>query len=165
MASVLSLSFAIFVSVLLFIVDLETTEIPGRIAPLTMWIITILYLLNPFRWFTVESYHVFWRVLCAPFSRVHFGDFWLANNLNSAVVIFLDFDMFLCPLDNGRVCNDNGYAVRPIISCLPAFWQLMQCSRCYHDTKNYVYLIDAVKASTTFPVVICLLYLLKIILA
>ena len=96
MASVLSLSFAIFVSVLLFIVDLETTEIPGRIAPLTMWIITILYLLNPFRWFTVESYHVFWRVLCAPFSRVHFGDFWLANNLNSAVVIFLAFDMFLC---------------------------------------------------------------------
>ena len=63
----------------------------------------------------------------------------------------------MCPLDineDGRVCNDNGYAVRLIISCLPAFWQLMQCSRCYHHTKNYVYLIDAVKASTTFPVVI-----------
>ena len=49
MASVLSFSFAIFVSVLLlnnFIVDLETTEIPEKIVPLTM-----LYLLNPLRWF------------------------------------------------------------------------------------------------------------------
>ena len=61
------------------------------------------------------------------------------------------------PLDkdeDGRVCNDNGYAVRPIISCLPTFWQLMQCLRCYLYTKNYVNLIDAVKASTTFPFVI-----------
>ena len=61
------------------------------------------------------------------------------------------------PLDkneDGRVCNNNGYAVRSIISCLPAFWRLMQCLRCCHDTKNCVYLIDAVKASTTFPVVI-----------
>ena len=109
------------------------------------------------RWKVIK---VFLRVLCAPFYKVHF---WLANNLSSTVVIFLDFEFLICfcayvwPLDkneDGRVCNNNGYAVRPVISCLPAFWQLMQCLRCYHDTKNYVNLIDAVKACTTFPVVI-----------
>ena len=81
MASVLSLTFAIFVSVLLFIVGLETTEIPERIVPLTRWIITILFLLNPFRWFIRRGrwkvIKVFWRVLCVPFYKVHF---WLASN-------------------------------------------------------------------------------------
>ena len=132
-----------------------------------MWIITITFLLNPFKWFIRKgrwkAVKVFWRVLLAPFYQVRFADYWLLNNLNSTVVIFLDFEFLICfcayvwPLDkeeDGRVCNDNGYAVRPIISCLPAFLRLMQCLRCYHDTKNYVYIIDAVKVTTTFPVVI-----------
>ena len=166
-AGVLSLTFAMFVSALLLVEHLETTETPERILPLTLWIITILFLLNPFKWFIQKGrwkvVKVFWSFLLAPFYQVRFGDYWLLNNLNSTIVIFLDFEFLICfctyvwPLDkeeDGRVCNDNGYAVRPIISCLPAFLRLMQCLRCFHDTKNYVYLIDAVKASTTFPVVI-----------
>ena len=148
MASVLSLTFAMFVSVLLFIVDLEMTEIPERIVPLTMWTITILFLLDPFKWFICKGWwkviKVFCKVFCVPFYQVHFGDFWLANKLNSTVVILLDFEFLICfcayvwLLDKNKDGRVNGYTVKPIISCLPAFWRLMKCWRCYHDTKNYV---------------------------
>ena len=49
---------------------------------------------------------------------------------------------------------EKTYIVRPVISCLPAFWHLMQCLRCYYDTRHYPHLINAGKYLTTFPVVV-----------
>ena len=52
---------------------------------------------------------------------MHFGDFWLANKLNSTVVILLDFEFLICfcayvwllhKNEDGRV---NGYAVKPTV--------------------------------------------------
>jgi len=176
-AGILSFIFTAFVALLLFTVRLEDTEmeksetenseIPERILPLLLWIITALILVNPFKWLIRKGrwgvFKVTMRILLAPFYRVRFGDFWFADQLNSIVVILLDIEFMLCfysyvwPLDkneDGKICNKNTYFVRPIISCLPAFWRLMQCLRCYYDTRRYPHLINAGKYFTTFPVVI-----------
>lgn len=176
-AGILSLLFTGFVSLLMFTVRIEYTEIeksetenseiPERILPLLLWIITAIVLLNPFKWLIRKGrwgvVKVMMRILLAPLYRVKFGDFWFADQLNSIVVILLDLEFMLCfysyiwPLDkneDGKECNKNTYVVRPVISCLPAFWRLMQCLRCYYDTRHYPHLINAGKYFTTFPVVI-----------
>ena len=176
-AGILSLLFTGFVAMLMFVVRIENTEaeksrtenseIPERILPLLLWIITAAVLLNPFKWLIHKGRYgvvkVTMRILLAPLYRVRFGDFWFADQLNSIVVILLDLEFMLCfysyvwPLDHnedGKVCNKNTYGVRPVISCLPAFWRLMQCLRRYYDTRHYPHLINAGKYFTTFPVVI-----------
>ena len=166
-AGILGLTFTIFVSALIFTVQLENSEIPERILPMILWIITAVVLINPFKWLIRKGrwgiLKLTIRILLAPFYPVTFGDFWFADQLNSIIIIFLDFEFMLCfyffvwPLDkneDGAVCNGNNYIVRPVISCLPAFWRLMQCLRCYYDTRRYPYLINAGKYFTTFPVVI-----------
>lgn len=175
-AGILSLTFAMFVAMLMFTVRIEnledkshttTSEIPERLLPLFLWIITAAVLLNPFKWLIRKGRYgvvkVTMRILLAPCYMVRFGDFWFADQLNSIVVILLDLEFMLCfysyvwPLDrneDGKVCNKNTYIVRPVISCLPAFWRLMQCLRCYYDTGRYPHLINAGKYFTTFPVVI-----------
>jgi len=166
-AGVLSLTFTIFVSALLFTVYYEYSETPERILPILLWMFTAAFLLNPFKWFIRKgrwgTVKVALRILFAPFYRVRFGDFWFADQLNSIVVILLDFEFMVCfftylwPNDeneDGKVCNGNRYAVRPFISCLPALWRFLQCLRVYYDTKHYPHLINAIKYCTTFPVVI-----------
>ena len=173
-AGILSLTFAIFVSMLMITVELENvktekseTEIPERILPLLLWIIVAFVLFNPFKWLIHKGrwgvIKVTMRILLAPFFKVRFGDFWFAVQLNSIIVILLDLEFMLCfysyvwPFDkneDGKECNRNSYLVRPIISCLPAFLRLLQCLRCYYDTRHYPHLINAGKYLTTFPVVI-----------
>ena len=44
--------------------------------------------------------HVFvcpqFRVVTAPFHRVEFADFWLADQLNSLVVVLMDLEYMVC---------------------------------------------------------------------
>ena len=176
-AGILGLMFTAFVSMLMFTVhvenvetgklETENSEIPERVLPLFLWIITAIVLLNPFKWLIRKGRYgvlkVTMRILLAPLYLVRFGDYWFACQLNSIVVVLLDLEFMLCfysyvwPLDkneDGKVCNNDTYIVRPVISCLPAFWRLMQCLRCYYDTRHYPHLINAGKYLTTFPVVV-----------
>ena len=133
--------------------DTENSEIPERILPLLLWIITAVVLLNPFKWLIRKGRYgvvkVAMRILLAPLYLIRFGDYWFACQLNSLVVVLLDLEFMLCfysyvwPLDkneDGKVCNNDIYIVRLVITCLPAFWCLMQCLRCYYDTRRYPYL-------------------------
>ena len=166
-AGILSLIFTIFVSALIFTVQLESSRTPERILPIVLWIITATILINPFKWLIRKGrlgvFKVVLRIMLAPFYPVIFGDFWFADQLSSIVVVVLDFEFMVCfytyvwPLDkneDGQECNSNNYIVRPVIACLPAFWRFMQCLRCYYDSRHYPYLINAGKYFTTFPVVI-----------
>lgn len=38
----------------------------------------------------------------APFWHVNFADFWIADQMNSLAVVFLDLEYFLCFLTYGR---------------------------------------------------------------
>jgi hypothetical protein len=48
------------------------------------------------------------RIILAPLFYVNFADFWLADQLNSLVVVFVDFQYFICfylTNDNWMVAN------------------------------------------------------------
>uniref|UniRef100_A0A8C7XQN3 Xenotropic and polytropic retrovirus receptor 1b n=1 Tax=Oryzias sinensis TaxID=183150 RepID=A0A8C7XQN3_9TELE len=149
-------------------------QIPMQANPLILYGFFLLFLINPFKTCYYKSR--FWllkllfRVVTAPFHRVGFADFWLADQLNSLVTVLMDLEYMICfysfELDwkeqnglfrNGnadRLCNSYSYGVRAVIKCLPAWFRFVQCLRRYRDTKRaFPHLVNAGKYSTSFFVV------------
>ncbi|XP_060686061.1 solute carrier family 53 member 1-like [Hemiscyllium ocellatum] len=147
--------------------------IPMQVNPLILYGFMFLFLINPTKTCYYKSR--FWllkllfRVFTAPFHKVEFADFWLADQLNSLATILMDLEYMICfysfelnwslsegllsaPGDN--VCHSYSYGVRAIIQCLPAWVRFTQCLRRYRDTKRaFPHLVNAGKYSTTFFVV------------
>ncbi|KAM4629766.1 xenotropic and polytropic retrovirus receptor 1a [Polymixia lowei] len=152
----------------------EYTYLPMQINPLILYGFMVLFLINPLKTCYYKSR--FWllkllfRVFTAPFHRVEFADFWLADQLNSLVFVLMDLEYLVCfyifelqwgnskgllPAFKGDyICNNYSYGVRAIIQCLPAWFRFVQCLRRYRDTKRaFPHLVNAGKYSTTFFVV------------
>ncbi|MCI4380484.1 hypothetical protein PGIGA_G00240570 [Pangasianodon gigas] len=152
----------------------DTTGLPMQASPLILYGLMFLFLINPFK--TAYYKSRFWllkllfRVFTAPFHRVEFADFWLADQLNSLVIVLMDLEYLVCfysvELQWGNVdgllpdysddkkCNNYSYGLRAIIQCLPAWFRFVQCLRRYRDTKRaFPHLVNAGKYSTTFFVV------------
>ncbi|XP_062855548.1 xenotropic and polytropic retrovirus receptor 1a [Trichomycterus rosablanca] len=150
------------------------TGLPMQANPLILYGLMLLFLINPFKTGYYKSR--FWllkllfRVFTAPFHRVEFADFWLADQLNSLVIVLMDLEYLVCfysvELQWGEVegllpeqsgdgrCNTYSYGLRAIIQCLPAWFRFVQCLRRYRDTKRaFPHLVNAGKYSTTFFVV------------
>ncbi|XP_076018241.1 xenotropic and polytropic retrovirus receptor 1 homolog isoform X2 [Genypterus blacodes] len=128
----------------------------------------LIFELNPRN--NLSHQHLFeFRVVTAPFHRVGFADFWLADQLNSLGVVLMDLEYMICfysfELDwhkndglissKGKdMCNSYSYGVRAVIQCLPAWFRFIQCLRRYRDTKRaFPHLVNAGKYSTSFFVV------------
>lgn len=150
----------------------DSLKIPIHSCPLALYGFFLLFLINPFKTCYYKSR--FWlikllfRVVTAPFHRVGFADFWLADQLNSLGIVLMDLEYLICfysvELDwqmsydklvfNGGTCNTYSYGVRAVIQCLPAWFRFVQCLRRYRDTKRaFPHLVNAGKYSTTFFVV------------
>ncbi|XP_030640330.1 xenotropic and polytropic retrovirus receptor 1a isoform X1 [Chanos chanos] len=152
----------------------DFTRVPMHANPLILYGLMLLFLINPFKTFYYKSR--FWllkllfRVFTAPFHRVEFADFWLADQLNSLVIVLMDLEYLVCyysmelqwgelqgllPKTHGDDrCHSYSYGVRAIIQCLPAWFRFVQCLRRYRDTKRaFPHLVNAGKYSTTFFVV------------
>ncbi|XP_055007555.1 xenotropic and polytropic retrovirus receptor 1 homolog isoform X2 [Boleophthalmus pectinirostris] len=150
----------------------ENLLVPMQVNPLALYGFFLLFLINPFKTCYYKSR--FWllkllfRVVTAPFHRVGFADFWLADQLNSLGVVLMDLEYMICfysfELDwkkrnglisgAGDVCNSYSYGVRAVIQILPAWFRFVQCLRRYRDTKRaFPHLVNAGKYSTTFFVV------------
>uniref|UniRef100_A0A671LU97 Xenotropic and polytropic retrovirus receptor 1 homolog n=1 Tax=Sinocyclocheilus anshuiensis TaxID=1608454 RepID=A0A671LU97_9TELE len=151
------------------------TMIPIQVNPLALYGFFFFFLINPFKTCYYKSR--FWllkllfRVVTAPFHRVGFADFWLADQLNSLVVVLMDLEYMICFYsmelnwsnsegelwikEGGGICHSYSYGVRAVIQCLPAWFRFVQCLRRYRDTKRaFPHLANAGKYSTTFFVVI-----------
>ncbi|KAI2661844.1 hypothetical protein H4Q32_007531 [Labeo rohita] len=151
--------------------------IPMQANPLILYGFMVLFLINPFK--TAYYKSRFWlikllfRVFTAPFHRVEFADFWLADQLNSLVIVLSDLEYLVCyysmelqwgdhsgllPSTYGdERCNSYSYGVRAIIHCLPAWLRFVQCLRRYRDTRRaFPHLVNAGKYSTTFFVYKCM---------
>ncbi|CAM9577383.1 unnamed protein product [Lampetra planeri] len=149
--------------------------VPVQAYPLALYIFILLFLLNPTKTCYYKSrvwlLRLLLRVFTAPFHKVGFADFWLADQLNSLVGILMDLEYMLCfyayeldwtnlrglwyPKEGDRVCNSYAYGVRAVIQCLPAWIRFAQCLRRYRDSKRaFPHLVNAGKYSTTFFVVI-----------
>ncbi|XP_067086049.1 xenotropic and polytropic retrovirus receptor 1a isoform X1 [Osmerus mordax] len=152
----------------------EFTYLPMQINPLIFYGFILLFLINPFKTGYYKSR--FWllkllfRVFTAPFHRVEFADFWLADQLNSLVIVLMDLEYLVCfyvfelkwnerdgllPVHKSDyMCHSYSYGLRAIIQCLPAWFRFVQCLRRYRDTKRaFPHLVNAGKYSTTFFVV------------
>ncbi|XP_029084152.1 xenotropic and polytropic retrovirus receptor 1 isoform X2 [Monodon monoceros] len=146
--------------------------IPTYVYPLVLYGFMFFFLINPTKTFYYKSR--FWllkllfRVFTAPFHKVGFADFWLADQLNSLSVILMDLEYMICfysfelkwdesggllPNDSEEpeICHNYSYGVRAIVQCIPAWLRFIQCLRRYRDTKRaFPHLVNAGKYSTTF---------------
>ncbi|CAO2637296.1 Xenotropic and polytropic retrovirus receptor 1 homolog [Lemmus lemmus] len=146
--------------------------IPIYVYPLALYGFMVFFLINPTKTFYYKSR--FWllkllfRVFTAPFHKVGFADFWLADQLNSLSVILMDLEYMICfysfelkwdeskgllPNDpqEPEFCHRYTYGVRAIVQCIPAWLRFIQCLRRYRDTKRaFPHLVNAGKYSTTF---------------
>ncbi|XP_070253293.1 solute carrier family 53 member 1 isoform X1 [Myotis yumanensis] len=146
--------------------------IPTYVYPLALYGFMFFFLINPTKTFYYKSR--FWllkllfRVFTAPFHKVGFADFWLADQLNSLSVILMDLEYMICfysfelkwdesggLLPNNSkdlvICHKYTYGVRAIVQCIPAWLRFIQCLRRYRDTKRaFPHLVNAGKYSTTF---------------
>uniref|UniRef100_T1H565 EXS domain-containing protein n=1 Tax=Megaselia scalaris TaxID=36166 RepID=T1H565_MEGSC len=144
-------------------------SIPAYANPLTLTLIMLVFLLNPFH--VLHHDARFWllrisfRMFSAPFFHVGFADFWLGDQLNSLVTALMDFEFLTCfYITNGNdwmqandssMCMEKDFYVRPIVNCIPAWIRFAQCLRRYRDSKEaFPHLVNAGKYSTTFMVVI-----------
>uniref|UniRef100_A0A4W3GWW4 Xenotropic and polytropic retrovirus receptor 1b n=1 Tax=Callorhinchus milii TaxID=7868 RepID=A0A4W3GWW4_CALMI len=152
---------------LLFCLFDPFTTIPMQINPLALYGFMLLFLINPTKTCYYKSR--FWllkllfRVFTAPFHKVEFADFWLADQLNSLVMILMDLAYVICFYSfelnwtrSGLVCSPGVgssycYEIIPVVQCLPAWVRFAQCLRRYRDTKRaFPHLVNAGKYSTTF---------------
>ncbi|KAK9880900.1 hypothetical protein WA026_013231 [Henosepilachna vigintioctopunctata] len=155
------------ISVLSFLYS-DELGIPPFVNPLILIALMLGFLLNPTK--TMRHEARFWalrvlgRIVTTPFVYVTFAEFWLADQLNSLVTVFVDIQYFFCfyltipdftkGVDN-NTCVENHMIIRPIMACLPAWFRFAQCLRRYRDTKEaFPHLVNAAKYSTSFFVVI-----------
>eukprot|EP01137_Pigoraptor_chileana_P000491 Opistho-2@36782 len=145
----------------------HTTIVPAEYMPVTLFLVYILYFINPLRIFHRSArywviYHIL-RVFSAPFTKVRFADFWLADQFNSMAIMFIDMEFLFCQTlviaTNGSSdpfrCKGWPVGVRPVLSALPAWLRFLQCIRRFVDTRNaFPHLANAAKYSTTFFVVL-----------
>uniref|UniRef100_A0A8C2N0Z4 Solute carrier family 53 member 1 n=1 Tax=Cricetulus griseus TaxID=10029 RepID=A0A8C2N0Z4_CRIGR len=74
--------------------------VPIYVYPLALYGFMVFFLINPTKTFYYKSR--FWllkllfRVFTAPFHKVGFADFWLADQLNSLSVILMDLEYMIC---------------------------------------------------------------------
>uniref|UniRef100_A0A3Q2P2Q5 Xenotropic and polytropic retrovirus receptor 1b n=1 Tax=Fundulus heteroclitus TaxID=8078 RepID=A0A3Q2P2Q5_FUNHE len=151
----------------------DSILVPMQVNPLILYGFFFLFLINPFKTCYYKSR--FWllkllfRVVTAPFHHVGFADFWLADQLNSLVVVLMDLEYMVCfysielnwaeqkglfVATSKGVCNSYSYGLRAVIKCLPAWFRFAQCLRRYRDTKRaFPHLVNAGKYSTSFFVV------------
>ena len=166
MGSFFTFFFSLLSAVCFFSTD-RYLFIMNKVIAAVMWSTLLLFLINPlkilYRSGRFSLVMVFVRIIMSPLPVVKFGDFWLADQLNSMVPLLLDVQFFLCycgitsswknELDL-KSCTVSGNGVRPIISCLPALWRFWQTLRCYQRTRKFAHLVNSVKYFTTFPVVV-----------
>ena len=104
------------------------------------------------------------RIPLAPFMRVDFADFWLADQMNTLVTVLLDVEFYVCSLvvllvrlasgSELEGCGTYVYGIRPIIACLPAWFRFLQCLRRYRDSgRAFPHLVNAGKYSCSLFVV------------
>ena len=144
-----------------------SSVMPIKVLTLVMWGCLLVFLLSPFQWFQrkmrFKFISVLIHILMAPFVYVFFTDFYLADQFNSIVAIFLDMHYSMCYIFNDswsskdantKICTSSGNGIRPIISFLPAMWRMLQCFRCFYNTLSVRHLVNAGKYFTTFPVIV-----------
>ncbi|KAL5970781.1 Xenotropic and polytropic retroviru receptor 1 [Taenia solium] len=144
----------------------DLIHFPGYVTPLVLFTTMLVFLILPFHVFHFKSrfwlLKILFRIIRAPLARVHFPDFFLADQLNSLSFVLPDIAYFLCffvnfidnqimiksSLRNSTIpppganqlfvpkagfCDGMMWGLQPILKALPAWWRFLQCLRRYRD--------------------------------
>ena len=138
--------------------------------PATFALFLLVFLSNPTRtlWWRSRRWllNTSARIVAAPFCKVRFADFWLADQMNSLVVAFRDMEFIICfyayeysASDSVEcVCSDNKVNfdyVRTVVALLPAWFRFAQCLRRYYDTRKFFpHLVNAGKYLSSIAVTV-----------
>jgi len=95
----------------------------------------------------------------APFKRVAFRDFFMADQLCSLAIVLFDLEYTICfflydAWSGSDHCTAINPIVKPILSALPYLWRINQQFRRFRDQKDYRHLINAGKYSCGLPVIL-----------
>uniref|UniRef100_A0A4W3GEL3 Xenotropic and polytropic retrovirus receptor 1 homolog n=1 Tax=Callorhinchus milii TaxID=7868 RepID=A0A4W3GEL3_CALMI len=147
---------------------------PMQVNPLVLYGFMLLLLINPTKTFYYKSrvwlLKLLFRICTAPFHKVGFADFWLADQLNSLGPIFLDLWSIICfytydvnweseqgllnPPADALMRNSYASGVTCFIQCIPPWIRFAQCLRRYRDSGDaFPHLANAGKYSTVFIMV------------
>ncbi|XP_065174516.1 solute carrier family 53 member 1-like [Sycon ciliatum] len=167
-ASVLSILWIITVLIVIYTWELDGLTTVSQHAPFTLWLlcatlfclpVDVLYMQSRF-WLCRKL----WRIITAPFHPIRFVDTWVADQLTSLPLVFLDFEYTFCQvsqvhwlggyLDDQSVCLNPTIGARQVINILPSWFRLAQCLRAFYDTRKKAHLLNAGKYFSTFPVIV-----------
>mmetsp|Transcript_12553 Transcript_12553/g.18809 ORF Transcript_12553/g.18809 Transcript_12553/m.18809 type:complete len:807 (+) Transcript_12553:511-2931(+) len=142
--------------------DLEYNRYGGLsfLLPVIMYVLFLAWLLCPlnilYRPARVWLGITILRLVGAPFVKVQFRDFWLADQLTSMGTFLIQLQYAVCAYAPA-VENNFGESVTegvcttaiswsvPVLSAWPSWVRLMQCFRRFYDTKEFHHLANAGK--------------------
>jgi hypothetical protein len=145
--------------------------------PLALTVFLIAYMINPLPILQHSSrqwlLRVLWRIFAAPFYKVEFAHFWLADQLTSFEFLFADVQFFVClfmfqahwapfrsffpdtlepcmPKTN-RDLSIPYNSIGLVLLCIPSWLRFLQCLRRFKDTASaFPHLANALKYAMTF---------------
>uniref|UniRef100_A0AAY4A9J4 Xenotropic and polytropic retrovirus receptor 1 n=1 Tax=Denticeps clupeoides TaxID=299321 RepID=A0AAY4A9J4_9TELE len=135
-------------------------KVPMLANPLLLYGFFFMFLINPFKTFYYKSR--FWllkllfRVVTAPFHRVEFADFWLADQLNSLGVVLMDLEYLICYYSINITWSNPYDAFTEDLDTTVFFYLMIACSvvsSCYTliwDLKMDWGLFDRSAGENTF---------------
>uniref|UniRef100_A0A7S1PG38 SPX domain-containing protein n=1 Tax=Percolomonas cosmopolitus TaxID=63605 RepID=A0A7S1PG38_9EUKA len=124
-----------------------------------LYALMLLWMLNPlpimYRSARVWLVDTVWRILLAPFYRVTFRDFWVADQLCSMSTFLFEMQFLLCisatslqeayGSETLAFCNSYVSAGVPVLNMWPYYARLMQCVRRFKDTRQIVHIVNGGK--------------------
>ncbi|KAK7571792.1 hypothetical protein V9T40_014264 [Parthenolecanium corni] len=167
LSAILGVSWAL--SVLSFLYS-SYISIPPYVSPLVLLILILAFVLNPVKAFHYDAR--FWlvkligRIIAAPFFRVGFADFWLADQFNSLAAVFTDLHYTFCfylthnwlnggtAIVDGVTITQEYMVSKTIVNCIPAWVRFAQCLRRYRDSRETLHLINAGKYASSMAGII-----------
>ncbi|XP_046401365.1 xenotropic and polytropic retrovirus receptor 1 homolog [Ischnura elegans] len=141
-------------------------QIPPYVFPLAMFLFALVILLNPLPIFWYKArvgfLKILGRTLVSPYFPVYFTDYWLADQMISLWLGFMDWHFFFCfyiHIDSWSAAGDTTNCVehalisRSVAASIPPAIRFLQCLRLYRDTKlKFPHIANAGKYSTMLVV-------------
>ncbi|EMD47036.1 hypothetical protein KM1_020690 [Entamoeba histolytica HM-3:IMSS] len=132
-------------------------NIPYWIFPLiNVLILTIVFIIKQIRHSWVIK--VIFRIISAPWKKVYFKDFWMADQMTSISPFFSDYIFCITFFIVGWITNNDSNSefggvkmldytkfINPIFSCIPPMFRFLQCFRSARDSGNMYQLANAGK--------------------
>lgn len=116
-----------------------------------LYIIIFFWVINPFPFFYRSSRYwlinTIFRIFMAPFFRVQFRDFWIADQLTSTGNILFELQFLICnPQSQGnQICEGYISIGIPIFNMWPYYARFMQCIRRFKDSHQVIHIWNAGK--------------------